>query len=82
MQQLLTIKQVMAQVSISKSGLYRRMKDAGFPRPQSIGPRAVRWRADEVAAWVESRPRSQGWAGLEANAVSRPSLHNGPASVE
>ena len=38
--------------------LHRATRDRGFPRPLVVGDRSVRWRASEVAAWLEARPRS------------------------
>lgn len=38
--------------------LARATAERGFPRPIVIAGRSVAWREDEVAAWVDSRPRS------------------------
>ena len=47
---------------LSKASIYRKMRNGTFPLPLKLGERAVAWRADEVHAWIESRPRSLGWA--------------------
>ncbi|MBA3596470.1 MAG: AlpA family phage regulatory protein [Methylibium sp.] len=31
-----------------------------FPRPIQLGPRTLRWRAEDVSAWIASRPTLQG----------------------
>lgn len=39
-----------------RSTVYHRMKtDPTFPKPVRMGPRCVRWKADEVEAWIASR---------------------------
>lgn len=40
---------------LSRSSIYRLQADGQFPRPIRLGPRAVGWRADEIAAWIEQR---------------------------
>lgn len=53
---LLRRRQVEAITGLCRSSIYRLMKIGRFPRPVSIGPRAVRWRLSDVTEWVESRP--------------------------
>ena len=60
MANLLRLSDVIEAVCLSKPTIYRLIKDRGFPQPVRIGPRAVRWRADEIDAWVEGRPRATG----------------------
>ena len=57
---LLTRKQVEQKVQLTTSTIYRLMRDGRFPLPLKIGPSAVRWRSDELSAWLESRPRAEG----------------------
>jgi Predicted transcriptional regulator len=42
-------------VGLSRSSLYRLIERGEFPRPLTISSRAVRWRADEIATWIEAR---------------------------
>ncbi len=58
MPKLLTCKQVCEITGYVKSTIYRLMDEGEFPKALKIGPRAVRWREDEIRAWIESRPRS------------------------
>ncbi|WP_419923379.1 helix-turn-helix transcriptional regulator [Candidatus Poriferisodalis sp.] len=51
---------------LSTSSLYRAMRRGDFPEPLRIGARAVRWRSDEIASWIEGRPRASGIAGTAA----------------
>lgn len=57
---LLTRAEVEAHVGLSCSAIYRLMRQDAFPVPIQIGPRAVRWKSSEIAAFIESRPRATG----------------------
>ena len=49
-------------VGLSRASIYRLMDKDAFPRPVSLGGlRAVGWRSDEIAKWIEDRQRSGGW---------------------
>jgi excisionase family DNA binding protein len=53
MQELLTVKQVAALLKCSMRMVWR-LRDGGhLPTPVRLG-RAVRWRAGDIAAWVEA----------------------------
>ena len=54
---LLTRQQVEARCQISRSEIYRRMDRGDFP-PQVYVGRAARWRTDDIAEWIGSRPRT------------------------
>ena len=41
---------------LSYSTIYRQMPKDEFPRQLLVGPRAVRWRASDIRAWMDSRP--------------------------
>ena len=57
---LLTRAEVEARCAITRTTVYRLMRTGEFPEPIRIGPRAVRWPAAEIEAWVAARPRSHG----------------------
>lgn len=61
---LLKIREVTAMVALPQSVVYRMMKAGNFPRPLKLGDggksAAVRWRSDELEAWIETRPRGGG----------------------
>ena len=65
MDRLLKMVDVRKITSLAKSTIYNLMDCGDFPRPLQVGAKAVRWRESEVAAWLESRPRSTGWQGGE-----------------
>jgi prophage regulatory protein len=61
---ILRRKQVEARTGLSRSTIYARLRentkrpgdfDPTFPRPVSIGPKAVGWIAHEVDAWLNAQ---------------------------
>ena len=57
---LLTRREVERRTGLSRSTLYRKMRDGTFPVPLKVSERAVRWRESDIRAYVDSRPRSYG----------------------
>ena len=57
---LLTRREVERRTGLSRSTLYRKMRDGTFPAPLKISERAVRWRESDIRTYVDSRPRSYG----------------------
>ena len=57
---LLRRRQVEEITGMSRSSIYRLMQDGEFPRPVKVGPAAVRWKASDLTAWLESRPVARG----------------------
>jgi prophage regulatory protein len=55
---LLTISEVVSMIGIGRSTIYAKMKVNEFPAPIKSGPRAVRWRTDEVIEWINMRERA------------------------
>ena len=55
---LLTNSEVERRVRLSRSSLYRKMHEGTFPVGIKVGERAVRWRSEEVEAWVAERPKA------------------------
>ena len=56
---------VEAATGLSRSSLYRLAAAGEFPRPIKLGPRAVGWRADEIAAWIEERTAERDGKGAQ-----------------
>lgn len=54
----LDLKAVCARVGVSRATLYRMVKQRAFPRSYQLGPNSVRWRSDEVTAWIMARPHA------------------------
>ena len=59
---LLTRQQVEERCGLSRSTIYRKMREQPptFPTPIKISQRAVRWMESEVAEWLAPRPRATG----------------------
>ena len=58
---LLNRQEVEQLISMSRSHIYALVRAGKFPEPVKItdGPRgAVRWRKDEILAWLKTRPRT------------------------
>ena len=58
--QLLRREQVEQRTTLSCSAIYRLMRAGQFPEPVQIGPRAVRWRSNEIEDYINTRPRASG----------------------
>ena len=67
-ERLLPRPEVEARCAITTGALYRAMREGRFPLALKIGARSVRWRASEIAQWIESRPRATGENGSTAAA--------------
>ena len=57
---LLRREEVETRCGITRTTVYRLMRAGQFPEPLRIGPRAVRWPANEIEAWLADRPRATG----------------------
>ena len=51
---LMTRQEVCDLLKVSMTQLYLMIED-GFPKPFHIAKRAVRWKRDEVLAWLDAR---------------------------
>lgn len=60
----LNIQEVSAVLKVSRSTLWRWIKEGLFPKPIRLGPKAVRWKVSDLAAWDRER--------TEAEAAVRP----------
>ena len=49
---ILRLPDVLARVALSRSTIYQRVSDGRFPRPVSLGGRAVGWIEAEVDDWI------------------------------
>jgi prophage regulatory protein len=56
---LLRLAEVRKRVPYSKATIYRKIDQNEFPRPYSLGARAVAWLESEIDAWIESRIEKQ-----------------------
>lgn len=52
---LILLNEVAAMVTVSRSTLWRWIKQGIFPTPIKLGPRRIAWRRSDVNAWLDSR---------------------------
>ena len=53
---LLRIDTVAARLGLSRSQVWRMVKEGRFPKPRRLSTRAVAWLEPEVSAWIGARP--------------------------
>lgn len=52
---ILRRRQVQARIGLGRSTIYQRMADGSFPKPVSLGARAVGWLEAEIDAWLSAQ---------------------------
>lgn len=52
---ILRLPAVKASTGLSRSTIYLRVAEGTFPKPVSLGGRAVGWIESEIQQWLESR---------------------------
>ncbi|TVP12301.1 helix-turn-helix transcriptional regulator [Shewanella sp. KCT] len=52
---LIKLKDVMASTGLGRSTIYNYIADETFPKPVSLGARAVAWVESEVQDWILER---------------------------
>ncbi len=53
---LLTQKQVVDLVGLSRTTIWRLERAGKFPRRRQVSTKAVRWNQAEIEDWISSRP--------------------------
>jgi prophage regulatory protein len=69
---ILRLPAVKACTGLSRSSIYLRMTQGTFPKPVSLGARAVGWRQSEVDDWLAAldfKPTGQSTARQSTNPV-------------
>ena len=59
---LLRRAEVERRTGLSRSAIYRLMREEKFPTPIKIGSHAVRWSESELNEFIAARPRATGEA--------------------
>jgi prophage regulatory protein len=54
-QRFLRLAEVRQRVPYSRSTIYQLIAQGRFPKPVSLGARAVAWLESEIDAWIEAR---------------------------
>ncbi len=52
---ILRLPAVKARTGLSRSTIYLRVSEGTFPKPVSLGGRAVGWVESEIQQWLEQR---------------------------
>lgn len=52
---ILRLPTVKARTGLSRSTIYLRITDGAFPKPISLGGRAVGWIESEIECWLEQQ---------------------------
>jgi prophage regulatory protein len=52
---VLRLPLVKARTGLSRSTIYLRIAEGSFPKPVSLGDRAVGWLESEIESWLSSR---------------------------
>ena len=55
MDKLLRMNDLVRELSISRSTLWRWVAVGKFPRPINVGPHTTAWRESDIQGWIESR---------------------------
>lgn len=55
----LRLRQVKERLGLGKTTIYARIAEGTFPKPVSLGGRAVAWVEAEVTAWMHARIASR-----------------------
>jgi prophage regulatory protein len=57
---ILRLPAVKAAIGLSRSSIYLRIADRTFPKPISLGARAVGWLQSDIDEWLRKRVESRG----------------------
>ena len=57
---MLRRKEVENICGLTRSTIYRLMREDKFPVGFKVGPRATRWLSSEIESWLANRPRATG----------------------
>ena len=57
---ILRLPTVIVRTGLSRSTIYQRVSEGTFPKPLSLGARAVGWLESEIDEWLSSRLRARG----------------------
>jgi prophage regulatory protein len=55
MHTILRLPAVIANIGLSRSSIYFRVAEGTFPRPVSLGARAVGWLESDIQEWLRQR---------------------------
>lgn len=53
---IVSVRDVSAQLGLSKATIYRLINDGAFPRPISLSRGRVGWKLEVIQEWIDRRP--------------------------
>lgn len=62
----LNVRQVCEFLNISQTTFYEGIRSGVFPKGNVFGPKTIRWRISDIAAWQTSKQAREDSAGLAA----------------
>jgi prophage regulatory protein len=65
---ILRLPAVKSRTGLSRSSIYQHVADGSFPRPVSLGARAVGWVESEVEWWISRKIKESRGGSSPANA--------------
>ena len=65
----LRLAEVKNRVGYGRASIYRLIAAGQFPKPHSLGARAVAWLESEIDAWIEARVNGQAAPGASSPAA-------------
>ncbi len=60
MSKILKLPDVMERCALSRSSIYSYIQSNNFPKPISLGERAVGWLESEICGWIAERAEQRG----------------------
>lgn len=57
-EKILRLRSVLSRTGLSRSMVYDLIAKKGFPKPISLGARAVGWLESEIDAWIAERVKA------------------------
>lgn len=65
----LRLTEVRNRVPFGRATIYRKISLGEFPRPHSLGSRAVAWLESDIDSWIEARVNGQAAPGASSPAA-------------
>lgn len=65
------LKEVSHLSGLTKTPLYERIKSGDFPAPVPLSKNCVRWRSDEIAAWMHKQSENRDSGKEDRSAKAR-----------
>lgn len=64
---IMRLKEVMSNTGLGRSTIYKYITEGQFPKPVSLGDRAVGWVDGEVDEWIMARIEERDGIGVTIN---------------